>query len=424
MSEKKVCVVGLGYIGLPTAAIIASSGMEVTGVDINDHLIAKINEGKIHITEPDLEELVFSCVQSEKLRATTEMPSADVFVIAVPTPFLSESKTPDLSHVYSAVKDIAPKLQPGNLVILESTSPVGTTNEISNLIANSRPDLVSETYPNFVGKIDIAYCPERVLPGKIIEELRSNDRIIAGVTPQATEEAIRFYEKFTQGSCIEASSPAVAELSKLAENSFRDVNIAFANELSMIADEFSVNIWELIGLTNRHPRVNILEPGPGVGGHCIAVDPWFIVTTSPERSKLITQGRQVNLKKTEWVVDKIIKVVDEFTSNHPMRKVSGIKIALYGLSYKPNSDDLRESPSISIAKLVQERLKIKCLGIEPNISKLDEKNTKFIELIDMNDKKISIDIHVMLVLHDQFKQLKKPSSYVVDTKGLWSDIAN
>lgn len=420
MSEKKVCVVGLGYIGLPTAAIIASSGMEVTGVDINDHVIDKINEGEIHITEPDLEELVFSCVQSKKLMATTEIPSADTFVIAVPTPFFTESKTPDLSHVYSAVKAIAPKLRPGNLVILESTSPVGTTNEISKLIAKSRPDLVSETYPNFIGKIDIAYCPERVLPGKIIEELRSNDRIIAGITKQATEAAIKFYQSFTQGNCIASSSPKVAELAKLAENSFRDVNIAFANELSMIADELSVNVWELIQLTNRHPRVNILEPGPGVGGHCIAVDPWFVVSQVPKFANLIKLSREVNLGKPAWITNKILQKIDLISKVEPSRKITDIRIALYGLSYKANSDDLRESPSLAIAEELATKYSLKVYGIEPNIELLPTPYSNYVELLECDHALQTADIHVMLVQHDQFAWINRPGGHVIDAKGVWT----
>ena len=419
MSEKKICVVGLGYIGLPTAAIIASSGMEVIGVDIKKDVTDKINVGEIHITEPDLKELVFSCVQSKKLRATTVIPTADVFVIAVPTPFFHGTKTPDLSKVYSAVEGIIPNLRPGNLIILESTSPVGTTQEIVKIIEESRPDLIFQTSPDIVGDVDVAYCPERVLPGKILQELRSNDRIIAGITQRATENAIEFYQTFTDGKCIAASSPNVAELAKLAENSFRDVNIAFANELSMIADELSVNIWELINLTNRHPRVNILEPGPGVGGHCIAVDPWFLVSQAPQSANLIKLARETNLQKSAWITHKIFQTLDLISETNTNIELTNVKIALYGLSYKPNSDDLRESPSLDIAESIAKKLSVKIIGVEPNIAALPEPYSNYIELLDYDCALESANVHVMLVKHDQFSQLKKPAGHIVDAKGLW-----
>ena len=290
---NKVCVVGLGYIGLPTAAVIASRGMEVLGVDVSTYAVETINQGKIHIVEPDLDMLVQAAVMTGKLKAATVPDTADAFILAVPTPF-KEDKKPDLSFIEAAVKSIAPFLKAGDLIILESTSPVGTTEKISRWLAELRTDLVLPHQDPDNAQLYVAHCPERVLPGRILQELVSNDRIIGGITPRCAEIATSLYLQFVRGECLQTSS-RTAEMTKLTENSFRDVNIAFANELSMICDTLKINVWELIKLANRHPRVNILSPGPGVGGHCIAVDPWFIVDSAPEQANMIRLAREINV---------------------------------------------------------------------------------------------------------------------------------
>ncbi|NOR69115.1 MAG: UDP-N-acetyl-D-mannosamine dehydrogenase, partial [Methylomarinum sp.] len=372
---KKVSVVGLGYIGLPTAAVIASRGVEVVGIDVSQHAVDTINQGKIHIVEPDLDMLVQSAVTTGKLRATLDPEPADVFMIAVPTPF-SDGFKPDVSYIEAAVKKIAPVLKNGDLVILESTSPVGTTEKISEWLSEIRDDLIFPHQNSEQADIYIAHCPERVLPGYVIQELVTNDRVIGGLTPQCADKAKALYQLFVKAECI-VTDARTAEMAKLTENSFRDVNIAFANELSIVCDKLNINVWELICLANRHPRVNILKPGPGVGGHCIAVDPWFIVDSCPDEARLIRTAREVNDSKPEFVINKIRKVAEAFKQP---------KIALLGLAFKADIDDLRESPAVDIAeKVIQETIG-DVLVVEPNIKSLPEKlqadHVKLVSLVD------------------------------------------
>ena len=413
-----VAVIGLGYIGLPTAALIASKGVKVVGVDINHHVVSIINQGKIHIVEPDLDILVQSSVQSGNLRATTETEKADVFIVAVPTP-LQVNHEPDLSYIKSAAKDIAPVLRKGNLVILESTSPVGTTEKLKEWMSEERPDL---SFPEFgiSNKVDVAvaHCPERVLPGNVVRELLENDRIIGGLTTQCAKKSREFYNTFIKADCLITDSRS-AELSKLVENSFRDVNIAFANELSLICDKLNLNVWEVIKFANHHPRVNILQPGPGVGGHCLAVDPWFIVDSAPEEAKLIHTARLVNEAKPDFVIEKINQAVDILN-----KKKSEIKICCLGLSFKPNIDDLRESPALFIAQKVSMMGFKKQYLVEPNIDKIPQSlNTKKANLVDLETAINNSDIVVLLVDHSLFKELDLgllSGKQLIDTRGSWN----
>ena len=410
-----VAVIGLGYIGLPTAALIASKGIKVVGVDVNHHVVNTINEGKIHIVEPDLDILVQSSVQSGNLRATTETEKADVFIVAVPTPFQGNHK-PDLSYIKSSAKAIAPVLGQGNLVILESTSPVGTTEKLMEWLREERPDL---SFPEFgaSSKVDVsvAHCPERVLPGNIVRELVENDRIIGGLTTRCAEKAREFYNTFIKADCLLTDS-RTAELSKLVENSFRDVNIAFANELSLICDKLNLNVWELIKFANHHPRVNILQPGPGVGGHCVAVDPWFIVDSAPDEAKLIKLARLVNDEKPNFVIKKINQAVSNIS-----KVVSELSITCLGLSFKPDIDDLRESPALEIAKQVSEMGFKKQYIVEPNIKDLpDEFNSQFTELVELEKALALSDILLLLVDHLPFKEINLSlltGKQVIDTRG-------
>jgi len=412
-----VAVIGLGYIGLPTAALIASKGVKVVGVDVNRHVVSIINQGKIHILEPDLDILVQSSVQSGNLRATTETEKADVFIIAVPTP-LQGNHEPDLSYIKSAAKAIAPVLGKGNLVILESTSPVGTTEKLMEWMSEERPDL---SFPEFgiSSKVDVsvAHCPERVLPGNVVRELVENDRIIGGLTTRCAEKAREFYNTFIKADCLLTDS-RTAELSKLVENSFRDVNIAFANELSLICDKLNLNVWELIKFANHHPRVNILQPGPGVGGHCIAVDPWFIVDSAPDEAKLIKLARLVNDEKPYFVIKKVNQAVSNISKD-----VSELSIACLGLSFKPDIDDLRESPALEIAKQVSKMCFKKQYIVEPNIKDLpDEFNSQFTELVELEKALVSSDILLLLVDHLPFKEINLSllsGKQVIDTRGTW-----
>ena len=413
-----VAVIGLGYIGLPTAALIASKGIKVVGVDVNHHVVSIINQGKIHIVEPDLDILVQSSVQSGNLRATTETEKADVFIVAVPTPF-QENHEPNLSYIKSAAKAIAPVLRKGNLVILESTSPVGTTEKLTQWMSEGRSDL---SFPEFgissIFDVAVAYCPERVLPGDIVRELVENDRIIGGLTTQCAEKARDFYNTFIKAECLITDS-RTAELSKLVENSFRDVNIAFANELSLICDKLNLNVWELIKFANHHPRVNILQPGPGVGGHCLAVDPWFVIDSAPEEAKLIHTARLVNESKPDFVIEKINQAVDILN-----KKRSEIKICCLGLSFKPNIDDLRESPALFIAQKVSMMGFKKQYLVEPNIDKMPEiLNTKKANLVDLETAINNSDIVVLLVDHSLFKELDLvllSGKQLIDTRGSWN----
>ena len=384
MAIKTVCVIGLGYIGLPTAALLASNNYDVVGVDLNRYAVETINKGKIHIVEPDLDAFVRSAVAAGKLKAFTEPQAADIFVICVPTPFHEGEgiPQPNIDYVLAATNGIAGFVKPGNLVILESTSPVGTTEKISEVLEGAGVDTT---------KIFIAYCPERVLPGNIMTELVDNDRVVGGLTPEATKLVADFYRTFVHGEVLETES-RTAEMCKLTENSFRDVNIAFANELSMICSKEGINVWNLIHLANRHPRVNILQPGAGVGGHCIAVDPWFIVARDPENARLIRSAREVNNFKTAWAIDQI-----KFAAADVSARLGRMpKVACLGLAFKPNIDDLRESPAVHIAEaLVSKGYDV--IVVEPNI----EKHGSF-TLATLEDALQKADVIAVLVKHRQF----------------------
>ncbi|WP_434926545.1 UDP-N-acetyl-D-mannosamine dehydrogenase [Shewanella sp. HL-SH2] len=411
MSFKKVSVIGLGYIGLPTAAVLASRGLEVIGVDINQQAVDTINEGRIHIVEPDLDIIVRGVVTTGNLRATTKPEPAEAFMIAVPTPF-KEGNAPDLKYIEAAAKAIAPVLEKGNLVILESTSPVGATEKLSAWLKEARPDL---TFPQDLGDtadIKVAHCPERVLPGYVLQELVANDRVIGGMSKACSERAVELYHTFVRGECI-ITNARTAEMAKLTENSFRDVNIAFANELSVICDKLKINVWELIKLANRHPRVNILSPGPGVGGHCIAVDPWFIVDSCPDEAKIIRQARLTNDAKPFYVIDQIIQAADQFKK--PV-------IACLGLAFKADIDDLRESPALQIVEHLAGLGIADILAVEPNIKNLPNKLVdKNVELVTLETALEKANVIVVLVDHKQFKAADKSQfakKVIIDTRGI------
>lgn len=422
MLFKTISVFGLGYIGLPTAAMIASKEIQVIGVDVNDDIINIINAANIHIVEPELDEAVKRAVKNGFLTARRSPQPADVFIIAVPTPFLPPDSEcsipqPDLSCIQSAASSISKVLKKGDLVILESTSPVGTTEMVSEWMSDLRPDL---SFPHSQGEssdIRVAYCPERVLPGHVISELINNDRIIGGMTEACSEAAIKFYKLFVMGECI-TTDVRTAEMAKLTENASRDVSIAFANELSILCDKININVWELIGLVNKHPRVNVLQPGPGVGGHCIAVDPWFIVTSAPHDSKLISTARRVNDSKPGWVVEKIKLAIANILLNDAKRSVSELKIACYGLAYKANIDDLRGSPALSIVNQLIEFHSGSVMLVEPNITKLTENYNNEL-LVDFEIASCNADIHVLLVDHDEFKGRPPVTGQIIDTRGIW-----
>ena len=417
---KRISVIGLGYIGLPTAAMFASRKVEVVGVDVNQSAVDTINRGEVHIVEPDLDLVVRAAVKEGYLRATTVPEPAEAYLIAVPTPFKGENHEPDLSFIEAAARAIAPVLEAGNLVILESTSPVGATEAMAGWLAESRPDL---SFPQDAGEdsdIRVAHCPERVLPGKVMQELITNDRVIGGMTPLCSEHAAALYQTFVTAECVVASGPRVAEMAKLTENSFRDVNIAFANELSLICDELNMDVWELISLANRHPRVNILQPGPGVGGHCIAVDPWFIVSSAPEPARLIRTARKVNDSKPIWVIDKVRTAIGEHLMENPAKTAADVTLAVYGLAFKPDIDDLRESPALEIARRIAAGYRGDLRIVEPNIKVLPEglENARLVP----HQEALSADIHVMLVDHTRFKASERPEGALVDTRGVWSSI--
>ncbi|MEZ9753809.1 UDP-N-acetyl-D-mannosamine dehydrogenase [Vibrio cyclitrophicus] len=419
MSFETISVVGLGYIGLPTAAMFASRKKKVIGVDVNQHAVNTINRGEIHIVEPDLDMLVSAAVQQGYLKAVTTPEAADAFLIAVPTPFKEcadgEIPEPDLRFIEAASKAIAPVLKKGDLVILESTSPVGATEQMAKWLAEARGDL---TFPQVGGEnadVNIAHCPERVLPGHVVRELVENDRVIGGMSSRCSERSVELYKTFVSGDCV-ITNARTAEMAKLTENSCRDVQIAFANELSMICDELDIDVWELISLANRHPRVNILQPGPGVGGHCIAVDPWFIVSKTPEIAKIIHTARNVNDYKPEWVIDKVKVAVADFLNANPTKTAKDVTIACYGLAFKPDIDDLRESPALDITKYIAKNHVGKVLAIEPNINSIDVID---VELVSLDESLTRTDIHVMLVDHKQFKKIKLDDAFVIDTKGIW-----
>jgi UDP-N-acetyl-D-mannosaminuronic acid dehydrogenase len=419
LHKSRVSIIGLGYIGLPTAAVLASAGHEVVGVDVNPHVVQVVNRGEVHIVEPDLDGLVRGAVFSGRLRAVIAAEPADTFIIAVPTPF-KNGHQPDLAFVEEAARIIAPHLQSGNLIILESTSPVGTTEKLAGWLAAVRPDLTFPTGPESTPDVNLAYCPERVLPGSIVSELVKNDRVLGGLTPRCSERARQLYESFVRGKCIETDA-RTAEMTKLTENAFRDVNIAFANELSLICDELDIDVWALIALANRHPRVQILNPGPGVGGHCIAVDPWFIVDSAPDVSRLIRTAREVNDSKPAWVITKTVAATDA------ARQLLGrdIVVACFGLAFKANIDDLRESPALEIVKsLAGQQSGNRLLVVEPYIDELPLALAAdvHIELVDLDVAISAADILVLLVDHVQFMSIDRGSlknKVVIDTRGAW-----
>lgn len=417
MPNPSVAFVGLGYIGLPTAVVMANSGVDVTGVDVNEANVERINRGEVTIVEPGLEEELKQAIESGNFRATTSQVHADTYIIAVPTPF-TDNYDVDMRYIYSAAEAIAPQLKGDELVILESTSPPLTTKRMAKKILELRPDLVADGAENPEGKpvVYFAHCPERILPGKAMEELRTNDRIIGGQTEEATKRATAVYATFCKAELL-PTNDVTAEMAKLTENSFRDVNIAFANELSLIADNLGINVWELINLANHHPRVNILQPGPGVGGHCIAVDPWFIVSADPENSKLIRTARKVNDGKPKWVIEKVKEAISETNAS---------KVAVLGLAFKADIDDLRESPALNIAVDIAEELEnIQFLVAEPNVEELPKRLKGFdnAELKNYDEAIADADVILLLVDHKEFKDLdtsKLEGKTVVDTKGLWN----
>lgn len=414
-----ISMIGLGYIGLPTATLFASRKVKVIGVDVSQHAVDTINQGKIHIIEPELDILVQAVVEQGFLRATLTPEPAEAFLIAVPTPFCDGHK-PDLSYIEAAAKAIAPVLQKGNLVVLESTSPVGATEQLTQWLAHARPDL---TFPQQAGEaadVQVAYCPERVLPGKVVHELVSNDRVIGGMTRKASDMAVALYKTFVEGECI-VTNARTAEMCKLTENSFRDVNIAFANELSMICDKLQINVWELIALANRHPRVNILQPGAGVGGHCIAVDPWFIVDTTPEEARIIRTAREVNDHKPEWVLAKVKAAIADAMARKPGSTLADIKVACLGLTFKPDIDDLRESPAVEITQNIA-KLGCRVLAVEPNIEDLPGVlGLSNLTLNSLNDALGSADVVCVLVKHRIFVEATnsiKSHNFKIDAVGL------
>ena len=412
---KHICVIGLGYIGLPTAATFAAHGVKVTGVDVNQHAVDMINQGKVHIVEPDLAALVKDVVEKGLLSAQTTPVAADAYIVAVPTPFKDDHQ-PDLKYIEAASKALAPYLVKGNLVILESTSPVGATEQMAAWLSEARPDLTFPEQAAQAADILIAHCPERVLPGKVLQELISNDRIIGGMTQRCSAAASDLYKTFVQGGCIETNA-RTAEMCKLTENSFRDVNIAFANELSVICEKLDINVWELIALANRHPRVNILQPGPGVGGHCIAVDPWFIVAKTPEQARLIRTAREVNDAKPEWVIDQVKIKIAEFLQVNPEKTIKDVTIACYGLAFKPDIDDLRESPALEISKKLAEQ-GFNILAVEPNIGILPESLATKVDIVNYKEVP-NTTIALLLVKHREFIDMYDfKADYIIDTCGI------
>ncbi|KQN65996.1 UDP-N-acetyl-D-mannosamine dehydrogenase [Serratia sp. Leaf51] len=419
MSFNTISVIGLGYIGLPTAAAFASHQKKVVGVDINQHAVDTINRGAIHIVEPDLDLLVKQAVDDGFMRAVTQPEPADAFLIAVPTPFKGDHQ-PDMKFVESAARSLAPVLKKGDLIILESTSPVGATEQMAAWLAEARTDL---SFPQQAGEqadISIAYCPERVLPGQVMVELIKNDRVIGGMTARCSQRASELYNIFLKGECVVTNS-RTAEMCKLTENSFRDVNIAFANELSLICDAQGINVWELIALANRHPRVNILQPGPGVGGHCIAVDPWFIVAQNPELARIIRTAREVNDSKPHWVVDRVkAALADCLTATG--KRAADVKIACFGLAFKPNIDDLRESPAVEVTHLIADWHAGETWAVEPNVHQLPVSLAEKVTLHSLEEALESADLLVMLVDHASFKAIpaaQVDQAWIVDTKGVW-----
>ncbi len=409
---NKICVVGLGYIGLPTAAVFAGKGIDVIGVDTRRELVEAVNQGRPHFGEPNLDALVRRVVEDKKLRAAMTPEPADAFLIAVPTPFKGD-KQPDLSYIEAAAASIAPMLEKGNLIILESTSPIGATEMMTNLLAGLRKDLSFPTQMGELSDIRVAHCPERVLPGRILEEVVNNARIIGGMTRKCAQQAVSLYKIVVEGEC-HVTNARTAELAKLTENAYRDVNIAFANELSVICDKFGINVWEMIRMANLHPRVNILTPGPGVGGHCIAVDPWFIVDSAPEEARLIRSARLINDEKPHYVVRKI---------EAKARSLVDPVIALFGLAYKPDVDDLRESPAVYIVEMLARSKIAKLLVVEPHVSELPvELRLDNVTLMDFDMALAQANLAVLLVDHSAFLHVDRDvlkDKFVIDTRGVW-----
>ncbi|WEK42268.1 MAG: UDP-N-acetyl-D-mannosamine dehydrogenase [Candidatus Sphingomonas colombiensis] len=414
-NELKVAVLGLGYIGLPTAAVIARTGAKVVGIDVDRSVVETVNSGHVHIEEVDLDGLVSGVVARGSLRASLEIEPADVFVIAVPTPFAA-NHAPDIAYVLKAATTIASVLKAGDIVILESTSPVGTTDQVRDLLAQLRPDLKVPGTSAEAADIAIAYCPERVLPGRILVELIDNDRVIGGITPRCARKALTFYRRFVRGACVTTNARA-AEMTKLTENAFRDVNIAFANELSIVAEKMGVDVWEVIRLANRHPRVNILQPGPGVGGHCIAVDPWFLVHADPQNTPLIRTAREVNDGKTDWVIARATELLEA---------LPGVPVACLGLAFKPNIDDFRESPAVKVAEALTARFGSRIAVVEPYAAALPTSLAAAgARLIDIDSAIADCPIMIVLVDHDIFRSVpieERASKHVLDTRGIWGDM--
>jgi UDP-N-acetyl-D-mannosaminuronic acid dehydrogenase len=418
VSLGRVCVIGLGYVGLPTACILASAGYEVVGADVSPKVVDAVNSGRTHFREPDLDMLLAAAVQTGRLTAQREPSAADVFIVAVPTPFKA-NHVPDLSYVEAATDSLAPLLKAGDTIILESTCPVGTTEKMAERLRTLRRDLVLPVYKNedvIPGQLAIAHCPERVLPGQMVRELVTNDRIVGGMTPACTEKAKALYESFVKGTCHETDC-RTAELVKLVENASRDVGIAFANEVSMVCEALDIDAWEAIDLANKHPRVSILKPGPGVGGHCIAVDPWFIVDSAPHATKLIRTAREVNLLKTNHVFDRVVEAASRFRK--PV-------VACFGITYKADVDDIRESPAIDIVERLLQQHEFDVLVCDPMVNALPPSLHKFGSRVRHVDSDAAIreaDIVVFLVGHRKFAKLKTQmflNKVVVDAIGLMS----
>lgn len=421
---KTISIIGLGYIGLPTAAMFAAHGVQVIGVDIAQTVVHTINRGETHLAEPGLEALVSSAVGSGMLRATTVVEASDAFLIAVPTPFVvgvSGNPEPNLEHVVDAANSIAPVLKKGDLIILESTIPIGVTQKLVELLSSARPDLLFPREGSDQVDIFVAHCPERVLPGCVLHELVHNDRVIGGITSRCAMRAVELYRVFVEGDCI-VTNAKTAEMVKLVENSFRDVQIAFANELSLICDQINIDVWELISLANRHPRVNILQPGPGVGGHCIAVDPWFIVNETPDLARIIKMARLVNDSKPAWVTHKVRTAVDQVRQVHPNKSSSEVVVACLGLSFKADVDDLRESPALEIVMNIAKMHDCRVVVVEPNVVEIPQALQGRVELLDLHEAVAEAEIIVLLVDHHQFKSFdaRKIASKVIDTRGIWS----
>ena len=419
MKPTTVSVFGLGYIGLPTATVIASRGVNVIGVDVTEHVVNSVNAGKLHIVEPELGDVLADVVRKGHLRATMTPEAADAFLIAVPTPFKDGHK-PDVSYIQAVAKSLAPVLRKGNIVILESTSPVGTTERLAGWLAEARPDL---SFPQQAGNdadVQVAYCPERVLPGQVLKELVENDRVIGGMSEKASAMAVDVYRIFVKGN-LSVSNARTAEMCKLTENSFRDVNIAFANELSLICDKLDINVWELIRLANKHPRVNILQPGCGVGGHCIAVDPWFIVDTTPAEARIIHMAREINDYKPHWVLEKVKAAIADVLVKSPDKRMKDITVACLGLAFKPDIDDLRESPAVALTKMIAD-LGCRVIAVEPNITALPPAlAASTISLGTLTEALSSADVTCLLVKHYEFQnnsQEIKKVNLLIDVVGM------